>query len=309
MIPQIAPMLATSKPLNNEVGFIHEIKWDGYRALAYIEDSQVDLVSRNGYSLSTRFSAPIPSLKALPHQPLVLDGELIALGEEGLPVFSQLRSGTGDKGAVLYVVFDVMVFAGRNICACPWYERRTKLEELLSHQTELFLSPVFSGPLEPLLDKVRERRLEGLVSKQIDSLYLPGVRSDSWRKTKVFHRTDCVVGGIVKKGDAVRAALVGQYDNEASALLYLGRVGSGFSESDLDFLFRAQAKLKTDTSPFLDAPTTLNVVWFEPHIIVEVQYTEITPSRSFRHPVFIRYRWDKRPQQCVYSGGVGDGDY
>ena len=148
VIPRLAPMLASAKPLDREEGFVHEIKWDGYRVLAYIEEGQVDLVSRNGRSLAARFPELVPLLSSLPSQPLALDGEVLVLGEHGLPVFAALQ-GSGRGRTLAYAVFDVLYFSGENICPLPWLERRTKLTSLLSAAGRCFaanISRVCSWP-------------------------------------------------------------------------------------------------------------------------------------------------------------------
>ncbi|MGI6147853.1 MAG: hypothetical protein GX195_05635 [Firmicutes bacterium] len=302
MIPRLAPMLASAKPLDREEGFVHEIKWDGYRVLAYIEEGQVDLVSRNGRSLAARFPELVPLLSSLPSQPLALDGEVLVLGEHGLPVFAALQ-GSGRGRTLAYAVFDVLYFSGENICPLPWLERRTKLTSLLSAAGPVFVSPTFPGSAAGLLATAKRLGLEGIVSKQIDAPYLPGMRSDAWRKTRVVLRDDFVVGGLRVYNNAIRSMLVGQYSPQSGALLYCGSVGSGLSQTDLRFLLFASGKLAAVGPPFVDAPRDRDVAWLKPQIVVEIEFLQFTPERRLRHPVFIRFRWDKKPGECLFTGG------
>jgi bifunctional non-homologous end joining protein LigD len=303
VIPRIAPMLASPKPLADEEGFAHEIKWDGYRAVAYIEDGRAELVSRGGYSLSGCVPELMGFLSGLPHQPLALDGELIALGKGGLPSFFELRKGSHGQGTLAYAAFDLLYYGGDSLCPLPWHQRRACLEELLPEGGPAFVSPLFPGPLPQLLRKVEALGLEGVVSKQVDAPYLPGVRSEAWRKARVFHRDDFVVGGLKVGQRGVRALLVGQYSPVRRILFYQGGVAAGLSQSELQFLQVAKDELALSCSPFQNAPKLGEAVWLSPTLVAEVQYSEFTPDGRLRHPVFIRFRFDKRPQECVFEGG------
>lgn len=308
MIPRLVPMLASAEPLVREDGYVHEIKWDGYRALAYVEGGQAELISRNGRNLTRHFLEIVPYLASLPRQPLVLDGELIALGKEGLPAFAHLRKGSSQRRTVAYAVFDLLYLSGENLCALPWLQRRTRLRALAVPQGPIFISPVFPGPLSHLLAKVKKLGLEGVVSKRIDSPYLPGVRSPAWRKTRIFRRDDFVVGGLKTGRGTVRAILVGQYCPKSGNLLYLGGVGSGLSKREREFFKAAQSKLAVSQPPFVNVPQWEDVAWLTPHLVVEVEYVEFTPSRRLRQPVLVRFRWDKLPWECIYKGETGGAD-
>lgn len=303
MIPFIAPMLASSRPLDDETGFVHEIKWDGYRALAYVERDRIELLSRQGRSLNAHFPQLLPFLENMPGKPLVLDGEVVALGAGGLPVFSELRGAKVRDRTVIYIVFDLLLYAGRDICALSWQSRRSRLEELWPQKGPVMLSPIFTIPRDRLLAAVTEIGLEGIVSKKVDAPYQPGTRSDAWRKHRIFKSADCVVGGLVLRQGKVRALAVGQYSKNLEELIYLGRTASGLTEADGEFLLRAYDRLAAEDSPFCNLSSDPEVIWLEPHIVAEIQYAELTPSGRLRHPVFVRFRWDKAPRECVLGGG------
>lgn len=306
MITPISPMLASARPLNDDEGFVHEIKWDGYRAVAYVEEDRIELLSRRSRSLNPYFPELLPFFESFSHKPLVLDGEIVALGDRGLPVFSELRRTAEREGAVVYIVFDLLICDGQNICARPWQERRTRLEKLIPQTGPIWLSPIFETSRDQLLAAAEELGLEGIVSKKVDAPYLPGVRSDAWRKQRIFRRIDCVVGGLLKREGRVRALLVGQYTKNLKELIYLGRAASGLSAADGEFLLNAYEKLAAAASPFCNFEDDAEVLWMTPHIVVEIQFAELTPAGRLRHPVFIRFRWDKHPSECVYEGG-GEG--
>lgn len=298
-------MLPLNKKVDEESSFSHEIKWDGFRVLAYLE-GEVILESRNGQVLNARFPQIPPALKTV-GQALVLDGEVVALGKEGKPDFSLLKGNAAGRAPLLYVVFDLLFWRGKSICALPWRKRREILEDLLKRQEAVFLSPILEGDQSSCLELVTEAGLEGVVSKEVNSPYLPGQRSHYWRKQKRRRTLDCVVVGLRRKNGGVRSLCLALYNLDGT-LCYVGGVGSGLGEAEMAFLPQAADLLARTTPAVINPPPSQDLVtWFEPHLVAEIEYLELTSSGKLRHPVFLRFRFDKEAQACLKGAEGFDG--
>ena len=295
-------MFPSSEPLFNEAGFVHEIKWDGYRALAYL-GHDVEVRSRNGHLLNSKFPDLISVLHSMSNRKMVLDGEIVSFNEEGIPDFSLLQHGAREaKGELVYVVFDLLYLDGDILCQRPWKQRRTYLNELTQESKALTLSPVFSHSREEVLEAVNNLGLEGVVSKHEHSPYLPGEHSLYWRKLKRVKTADCVLVGYLESGNSVRSLCLAQYSSDRE-LLYIGKAGSGLGETEKNFVKEASSLLNTSNCPVTNPPSIRdNIIWFQPKIVAEVEYLEFTPQFRLRHAVFRRFRWDKVPSQCVIGG-------
>jgi len=299
----LQPMLPVNQPLQAEGGYVHEIKWDGFRALAYLNGAEVYLASRNGHRLNERFPQIAAELAARNWR-AVLDGELVAVGDRGEVDFSLLRSSSTVK-EVRYVVFDLLVWEDSMLCPRPWRERRDILEVLFVQERRLLLSPLLPGTLQECLELAKERGWEGIISKHEASPYLPGVRSSWWRKHKIRRTIDGVVVGIRCRGQAVRSLALGLI-LPGGKLCYVGNVGSGLRERDREFLQEASSLLRVEHPGVVNPPSQDgNWVWFRPHLVAEVEYLELTPQLRLRHPVFLRFRFDKRPEECSAAGERG----
>lgn len=300
-------MLAVDQPVgDHEQGFVHEIKWDGYRLLAHLHDADVRLDSRNGHNLNGRFPQLVHRLGQMGLN-AVLDGEVVALNEQGGVDFSLLRSSRDSGAQVCYIVFDLLYFAGQTLCSNPWSERRRQLEALITSNDIVFLSPLLPGSVADCLAFAKEHGLEGIVSKRKDSPYLPGTRSLHWRKQRIKERLDCIVIGLKMAKRRVQSMAVALYEVDGS-LVHLGNVGTGFSQKERDFLGQAVDILSaTSCCPCVNPPQdAANWLWFQRFIVVEVEYFELTSSKRLRHPVFIRFRFDKDPKECVMEEGFYD---
>lgn len=290
-------MLPVYGPVSKDVDFTHELKWDGYRVLAHVDADDVVLLSRNGHSLNDRFPRIVDSLKKRKLQS-ILDGEVVALTAEGKVDFSLLHRRS-PVAHVCYIVFDVLQVQGQSLCPRPWMERRQHLEDLLPSEGVLLLSPLLPGSAKDNLAFAISQGFEGIVSKRRDSPYLPGTRSSTWLKQKRRRSLDCVFVGIKKTQGRLRSAAVGAYGDDGS-LLYLGNVGSGFGEGELNFLEEAVWTLGTlKHCPCVNPPTLKDHwIWCKPFLVLEIEYFELTPSRRLRHPVFRRFRFDKEARDC-----------
>lgn len=295
------PMLPVDQPLLDEAGFVHEIKWDGFRALAYLDGDHVLLESRNGHSLNRHFPQVVAAFKKK-KQNAVFDGELIALDLDGKVDFSLLRQSRLSSTQIRFIVFDLLYLEGETLCPRPWFERRKKLEQLVWDQSIIAISPLMPGNLTINLDFAKDNQLEGIVSKHKDSPYLPGVRSPMWRKHKIRKSLDCVVVGLRLRAEKVRSMAVGVYQDDV--LLYIGNVGSGLGQEELNFLEQSIRILAQESPKIINPPDgSSEWIWFKPHLVAEIEFAEFTAQKRLRHPVFLRFRFDKNPSDCQIEGG------
>jgi bifunctional non-homologous end joining protein LigD len=287
----------------------YEVKWDGMRVVTCTDGSQLQMWSGNHIDVTVRFPELLDVAAAAAERPAVLDGEVVAFDATGRPDFStmQTRMHIGDarearrrsaETPVLYVVFDIVHFDGHDLTSLPWHQRVDVLESVLEEGPSWQRSAVHDDG-RALLDAVTEARLEGIMAKRRDAPYTPGRRSPSWRKIKVRNRGELVVGGWLP-GNGARAGRLGAllvgYHDETGALRFAGRVGSGFSDTELADMGARLDALATDTDPFeprltrADAPGARFV---RPELVVEVAWSDWTPDGRLRHPSYLGRRFDK----------------
>ena len=295
------PMLASlAAGLPKGGDWLFEPKWDGYRALAYVRETEVELRSRRGNDLTQRFGAVARALpRALRTPSCVLDGEVCALDEQGRSSFSLMQQGLG---RLVYYVFDVLEIDGRPVLDRPLTERRDLLEELLDKRSQTVrLSGVFEDG-EALLEAAREQGLEGVMAKRGSCPYEQR-RSRNWLKVKVRPEQEFVVAGFTKgQGRRTRLGSLVLAVNEGGGLRWVGNVGTGFTEKTLDELLERLRPLERKDSPLAEVPKMprvkkSDIVWVEPQLVVEVQFAEWTHDGHLRAPAFLGFRDDKRPEE------------
>jgi bifunctional non-homologous end joining protein LigD len=314
----IAPMKALSVEVVPEGRWHLEIKLDGYRAIAVLNDGAVELWSRNFKPLTADYPEVVAALAKVPCRNAVLDGELVALDAEGRSRFQLLQNRSESGVPVVYYVFDLLHHDGRSLLQQPIEERRMALEMIVGQGRDaLRLSPVFDVPAAKLLQEVRAKSLEGIIAKQPGSLYEVDRRSGAWLKCKVHGEQEFVIGGFTPPKNTrphFGAILVGYY--ERGKLRYAGKVGSGFNVAKLGALHREFMRRKTETCPFVDLPAAKRsrfgtgmtrsamkeVTWVKPELVAQVQFTEWTEEGSLRHPVFLGLRDDKPASQVMREG-------
>lgn len=319
----IKPMLAKSAALpEDDHHFGYEIKWDGIRAIAYIQPNQLRVLSRNSLDLTAQY----PELQQLAiecnHHSLVLDGEIVAFTAEGRPSFELLQQRmnlSSDKSInkimqhipVTYIIFDILAMNGGLLLDQKYADRRCKLESLKLSGPYWQVPDYTVGTGEAMLAATRALGLEGIMAKRLDSAYHPGQRSGDWLKIKNVARQELVIGGWVPgKGNrqgTIGAILVGYYDHttekakqlrQPQQLIYAGKVGSGFNKTILEKLQELFKPLVRHSSPFNeDTPRTAHFV--EPRLVGEFEFTEWTSNHTLRHPVFKGFRTDKDPHQII----------
>jgi bifunctional non-homologous end joining protein LigD len=312
-------MLATAGQLPaSDAGWAYEMKWDGLRAICYIT-GDVRLVSRTGRDITHAY----PELQSLGAAlgdagaaDAVLDGEIVAFGDEEWPNFEALQQRMNISSAaeartlsaqvpVTYLAFDLLSLNGHTLLDLPYRERRPLLDELGLDGPRWQTPPAFTRESGADIQAVsRHQNLEGVVAKRLASRYEPGKRSASWIKVKNVRRQEAVVGGW-RPGERGRTGqigslLIGVYGPDG--LAYAGHVGTGFTQQTLRMLAGRLSPLRRDTSPFaMEVPRehARSAQWVEPLLVVEVAFTEWTTAGRLRAPSYKGLRDDKEPAEVV----------
>ena len=306
----VKPMLATlAKELPaDEDGWTFEFKWDGIRAIALWDGGRLRFETRNLRDV-TRSWPELDGLgAALGSRPVVLDGEIVALDDRGVPSFQRLqermhvadRNVAARKAATVpasFLVFDVLHLDGRDLMPLPWSGRRPLLESLGLAGPCWATTPSLPGAGRELLETARSRSMEGVICKRIDSPYVPGTRSKAWRKVKLVASDEFIVGGWMpgegRRANRIGSLLLGAPDG-AGGLDYVGNVGTGFTDAELARLESRLADCRRDASPFTGGGSPKRgAVFVEPELVVEVEYTERTKEGILRHPSYKGIRIDK----------------
>jgi bifunctional non-homologous end joining protein LigD len=312
---KIEPMLAKTGPLpRDDHRWAYEIKWDGVRAIAYVDGGRLRLASRNGRDITPRYPELRELGRALAGHEAVLDGEVVAFDAEGRPSFQRLQGRmhlTSDhvvrrlaqSEPVAYVLFDLLWLDGHSLPALPYSERRERLLALdLSGPTwQTPASHVGDGAA--MLEASRARGLEGIIAKRLDSPYTPGRRPGTWVKVKNVRSTEVVIGGWLegegRRSGRLGALVVGYYED--GALRYAGRVGTGFDEAELNRLGGLLAPLARADSPFEGRQPPRETHFVEPELVATVNYGEWTQARTLRHPVYKGLRDDLAPENVGFD--------
>ena len=295
----------------------YELKFDGFRVCAVKKRSEIHLISRNGNELRSRFPEVVDALKDFPADECVLDGEVVALDEEGRSSF-QLLQGVemeGSKSPIVFYVFDIMQVNGRGLTGLPLTARKEVLAKLCEGLNDpVRFSGEIGGDASALLKEVQRRGLEGLIGKLRDSRYEAGGRSGSWIKLKCVNEQEFVIGGFTPPQGARQhfgAILVGYY--EKKKFLFAGKVGTGFDTKSLASLHKKLKSEKRDDRPFADLPSKQggqwvqgitpsmmrNIDWVNPVFVCQVKFAEWTREGKLRQPVFLGMREDKKPEKVV----------
>jgi bifunctional non-homologous end joining protein LigD len=299
---EYSPMLATlSEPqVPKGPGWLFEVKWDGYRALAYVSQSEARLTSRRGNDLTQRFATVAKEVpKAVKTPNCVLDGEVCALDEQGRSSFSLMQQGKPGT-PIVYFVFDVLEVEGEPLVDLPLTERRKRLEKLLDRRNKTVrLSEVFEDG-EALYTAAKQQRLEGIMAKRADSRYAVGRRTRDWLKVKTHGRQEFIIAGYTK-GQGRRAGTLGSLVlavRRGPTLEYVGNVGTGFTGGEIEKLLEKLRPLVRKTPPFKEVPKLPkvrkgDVVWVEPKLVCEVEFAEWTHDGHLRAPSYQGLRDDK----------------
>jgi bifunctional non-homologous end joining protein LigD len=320
MPARIAPMLARAGQLPREDGgWAYEVKWDGVRAIAYSQPGELRLESRNLKDIGDAYPELFALNAALGSHSAVLDGEIVALDAAGRPSFealaqrmhvaSRVQARKLAKGTpVTYAIFDLLWLDGHSLMRAPYSERRARLAGLELNGAHWQTPEHVVGEGGALLAATAELGLEGVVAKRLDSPYQPGVRTRDWVKVKRVGRQELVVGGWMpgkgKRGESIGALLGGVYEDDGR-LRYVGRVGSGFSDGELERLSGLLAPLGLPESPFESGERPPAGARFcEPRLVVEVEFASWTSRGNLRAATYKGLREDKPAEQVVREDAV-----
>jgi bifunctional non-homologous end joining protein LigD len=298
---RLQPMLATltDGPFN-DAGWVFEDKYDGFRMVAEIEDGKVTLYSRNGKVISHSYIEVAEALERVKGD-AVIDGELVALGKDGVSHFQLLQNALRHQARLLYCVFDLMFLNGEDLRSLTLLERKARLKDLLPRHKLIAFSRHRKTSGTKFFEEAEMKGLEGIMAKRADSAYVSGGRTADWLKIKTAKRQEVVIAGFTapKRSRPFFGALVLAL-RANNGWRYVGHVGTGFSHRTLVELHGKFMKLKLTTSPFAakvknEAVTT----WIRPSLVAEVKFTEWTGSGEMRHPVYLGLRVDKRAKDVV----------
>jgi bifunctional non-homologous end joining protein LigD len=318
---QVEPMLATltdAAHFGDESGWAFEMKWDGVRAVAYLAAGRVKLLSRKGRDDTKAYFDVADELPKINAKTAILDGEVVVTDAAGRPNFGLLQHRINltkpadiERTAKTYpaqlMLFDILELNGQSLIKKTYEERREILENLIPPEpgSRIQVPPIFEGDLRAALETADQLRLEGVVAKRRNSIYQPGRRTHIWLKIKLHRAQEVVIGGWRegqgRRGGGVGSLLMG-LPTEAG-LHYVGRVGSGFNDRQLDDIQAKLEKLMRKTSPFIDVPRedARDAHWVTPSLVGEVTYGELTEPGRLRHPVWRGLRPDKSPDEVVWE--------
>jgi bifunctional non-homologous end joining protein LigD len=292
--------------------WLYELKLDGYRAVAFKRDGTVHLRSRNDNDFNVRYPGVVEALGKLPDN-TVIDGEIVALDEEGRPSFNALQNYGSSVAPVVYYVFDVMVLAGRDVRYEPLEKRRQLLERKVLpklREPVRYAAPL-AADLPVLIQSVKVHGFEGLVAKRRTSVYEPGLRSGAWMKMRVNRGQEFVIGGYTRGPQTFDALVFGYY--EGDRLIYVARTRNGFTPVIRAQLFKSFKALEIDDCPFANLPEArsgrwgqgltaakmADCQWLKPVLVGQFEFLEWTADNHLRHSKFVGLRADKRARDVV----------
>lgn len=276
--------------------WIYEPKLDGIRALCYINEHS-KLISRTGNDLTKNY----PSLlfrSSIQAQSCLLDGEIISYNAKGLPSFSTLQEGHYST----YVAFDILMLNGKSLIKKPLLERKKILEAVLKPGPSIE-KIIFTHKGLLLWHIMQKKHLEGVVAKDPKSHYLPGMRNRSWIKIKFTQSIECIIVGYTQEKRSLSALALGLYDNQGK-LHYVGKVGTGFNKKNIPELVSLLKPLEIKHSTidsYSIKKLPVEIVWIQPKLVAEVKYLQFTQLSILRQSVFLRLRFDKKPQNCTFK--------
>jgi DNA ligase D-like protein (predicted ligase) len=307
----IEPMECLAVPkLPDTSQWIYEIKLDGYRAVAVKSAGQLNLFSRRRNSFNRQYPLILEALAELPDN-TVVDGEVVALNESGLPDFNLLQHFRAGASQIHYFIFDFLVYEGRDLTRLPLIERRQTLSSLNFQSPKIRLAEYFETSVENMLDAARAQSLEGVIAKKKDSRYEPGKRSGSWAKYRLNSGQELVIGGYIPGAHGLDSIIVGYY--KGKDLIYVARVRNGFVPASRREVFTKLRPLIVPNCPFVNLPEThkgrwgdgltaedmSKCVWVRPELVARIEFLEWTESDHLRHSKFAGLRMDKDPKSVV----------
>jgi DNA ligase D-like protein (predicted ligase) len=288
-----------------------ELKLDGYRGIGIKSKGRANLASRNGKDFSGRFPTVTRALDRLPDE-TVIDGEIVAVSEDGKPSFNLLQNFGNAEHTILFYAFDLLILAGTDLRSRPLEQRRALLRELIPALGDpVRQSETFDVPAPELLATIRQHGLEGVVAKRRSSTYQSGDRSGDWVKLRANRGQDLVIGGFVPSSNTFDSILVGYH--EGSELRYAARIRSGFVPASRQRVFAQFRGLELAECPFVNLPERGKgrwgeglmaedmklCRWLKPRLVASIEFLEWTPESRLRHPKFVSLRDDRDASQII----------
>ncbi|MCM3902132.1 MAG: non-homologous end-joining DNA ligase [Pyrinomonadaceae bacterium] len=310
----IKPMLATlvDDPFSDP-DWLFETKWDGVRAVCFIRNGKARFISRNQIEMTAQYPELADIAESIRGSSVVLDGEIVALDENGVSRFQLLQRRLGRKNAgeierlaattrIAFYIFDLLHLDGFDLMGCKLIERKETLEQILKASRNIRYSDHIIGEGERLFKEIAKVPLEGMIAKRLESVYTQR-RSAEWLKIKTIQQSEVVIGGYTEPRNSREyfgALVVGLYRD--GQLHYVAHTGGGFNHQTLAQTYKLMQSLKTKDCPFVDKPKTNEPVqWVKPKLVAQVKFSEWTADGRMRHPVFLGLRQDKKPEECVFE--------
>ena len=310
----IKPMLllSTDRLPDDRSKWEYQLKLDGYRAIAFKTGNTVHLRSRNDNDFSRRYPAVLRGLAKLPDE-TVIDGEIVALDEEGRPSFNALQNSMGSETPVVFYVFDLIVLSGRDVSAEPLTARRELLERkvLPTLADPVRYAGILEASLRDLIHVVKTQGFEGLVAKRRNSRYESGLRSGAWMKMRINRGQELVIGGYTIGTRTFDALVIGYYED--GRLMYASRTRNGFTPALRQQLFKKFRSLEIADCPFANLPEArsgrwgvgltkekmADCRWLKPELVGQFEFVEWTADNHLRHTKFVALRDDKRANEVT----------
>jgi bifunctional non-homologous end joining protein LigD len=314
----IKPMLATAvdEPFNDK-DWVFEVKWDGVRSILYLNKPKTifEIRSRSNKTLTHRYPELVEPIKSAIRcrESIILDGEIVVLDKKGMPSFQnhQRRMNVDYKTDIenlsqeipaTYYIFDILYLDGKNMQNLAFLQRRNVLSNVVNKNSKVQISDFFEERGKEIFDSIKSMNLEGMVAKSKSSKYLQGTRSREWLKIKTIKTQDCVVIGYTK-GEGNREGYFGSLllaVHDRNKFRFVGHSGSGFDFSQLYEIYDKLQQIEIVKCPVDYIPyTNRDPVWIEPKLVVEVKFSDWTQEKIMRAPIFLRFREDKKPEECI----------
>jgi len=315
---KIKPMLATAidKPFDNKE-WVFEVKWDGVRAIAFVRNNVARLQSRNGNDITAAYPEVVEAVQKskIGNGSAVLDGEIVVLDKNGHPDFQghQRRmhiqnvkqiEKLAEEIPATYYLFDILYHDGKNVEQLSYLERRQLLTEAIRLNENIRISDFIEERGVEILAHTKKLNLEGIIAKKKTSTYKEGTRSQDWLKIKNIKTLDCVVvgytEGLGRRKNAFGSLLLAIYNPKKKKFTFVGHSGSGFDDKAIELSYSKLQKIRSNTMPIENLPyKNRDTVWVEPLFVAEIKFTGWTKDGIMRAPIFLRFRDDKSPEECI----------